>query len=72
MSSTAQLAKGRTEMLYGVKRRMVLPQFAALSGTSTPQLLPPPPPNGTIVHTDSVRMKANIQNSETCMRNLHW
>ena len=44
-----------------------LPQFAALSGTSTPQLLPPPPPqNGAIVGTDSVRTKAYLQNSETC------
>ena len=30
------------------------------------------PPNGAIVRTDSVRTKAYLQNSETCMRNLHW
>ena len=48
----------------------VLPQFAALSGTSKPQLLPSQ--NGAIVRTDSVRTKAYLQNSETCMRNLHW
>ena len=47
-----------------------LPQFAALSGTSTPQLLPPQ--NGAIVRTYSVRTKAYLQNSETFMRNLHW
>ena len=28
--------------------------------------------NGAIVRTDSVRTKAYLQNSETCMRNLHW
>ena len=31
----------------------------------------PPPKNGAIVRTDSVRTKAYLQNSETCMRNLH-
>ena len=31
-----------------------------------------PPQNGAIVRTDSVRTKAYLQNSETCMRNLHW
>ena len=30
------------------------------------------PQNGAIVRTDSVRTKAYLQNSETCMRNLHW
>ena len=30
------------------------------------------PQNGATVHTDSVRTKAYLQNSETCMRNLHW
>ena len=35
---------------------------------------PPPKKNGAIVRvgpTDSVRTKAYLQNSETCMRNLH-
>ena len=32
----------------------------------------PPPKNGAIVRTDSVCTKAYLQNSETCMRNLHW
>ena len=31
-----------------------------------------PPQNGAIVRMDSVRTKAYLQNSETCMRNLHW
>ena len=31
-----------------------------------------PPQNGAIVRTDSVCTKACLQNSETCMRNLHW
>ena len=31
----------------------------------------PPPQNGAIVGTDSLRTKAYLQNSETCMRNLH-
>ena len=31
-----------------------------------------PPRNGAIVRTNSVRTKAYLQNSETCMRNLHW
>ena len=30
------------------------------------------PQNGAIVRTDSVRTKAYLQNSETCMRNLLW
>ena len=30
------------------------------------------PQNGAIVCTDSVCMKAHLQNFETCMRNLHW
>ena len=30
------------------------------------------PQNGAIVRADSVRTKACSQNSETCMRNLHW
>ena len=38
----------------------------------SPIPLPPPPQNGANVHTDSVRTKACLQNSETCMRNLHW
>ena len=29
------------------------------------------PQNGAIVRTDSVRTKAFLQDSETCMRNLH-
>ena len=50
-----------------------LVKFATVCGvewTSTPQRLPPQ--NGAIVRTDSVRTKAYLQNSETCMRNLHW
>ena len=38
-----------------------LPQFAALSGTSMPQILPPPQ-NGAIVRTDSVRTNGYLQN----------
>ena len=43
---------------------LLLPQFAALSRTSTPQILPPPQ-NGAIVRTDSVRTIGYLQNFKT-------